>query len=127
MRDRKDGVIINISSVSGLRATTLGGVAYSASKFALAALSTAVVNEVGKDGIRVTNVFPGEVNTPLLESRPNPVSDEHKARILQPDDFGDVIVAIAALPPHAHVSDIARGATGRPLRYKRPFHGAERL
>ena len=106
MRERKDGLIINISSISGLRATSLGGVAYSASKFAMAALGTSVGNEVAADGIRITNVFPGEVNTPILEHRPTLVSDEHKAQILQPADFAEVIVAIANLPPRAHVSDI---------------------
>lgn len=111
MRERKDGLIINISSISGLRATALGGVAYSASKFAMAALGTAVANEVANEGIRVTNVFPGEVNTPILDQRPAPVSDDHKSKILQPEDFGNVIVAIAALPPHAHVSDIVMKPT----------------
>ncbi len=106
MLERRDGLIINISSIAGLRASPLGGVAYSASKFAMAALGTSVGNEVGPSGVRVTNVFPGEVNTPILDNRPNPVSDEHKAQILQPEDFGDVVVAIAALPPRAHVSDI---------------------
>lgn len=106
MRERRDGLIINVSSIAGLRASALGGVAYAASKFAMAALSTAVANELGPEGIRVTSVYPGEVNTPILENRPNPVSDEHKAAILQPEDFGDVIVAIVALPPRAHVSDI---------------------
>jgi NADP-dependent 3-hydroxy acid dehydrogenase YdfG len=61
---------------------------------------------VGKQVVRVTTVYPGEVNTPILEHRPNPVSDEHKAAMLQPEDFADLIVAIAALPRHAHVSDI---------------------
>ena len=106
MRERHDGLIVNISSISGLRATALGGIAYSASKFAMAALGTSVANEVGPDGIRVTNVFPGEVNTPILENRPVAVSDEHRASILQPEDFADVIVAIAALPARAHVPDI---------------------
>jgi NAD(P)-dependent dehydrogenase (short-subunit alcohol dehydrogenase family) len=106
MRERRDGLIINVSSIAGLRASALGGVAYAASKFAMAALSTAVANELGPEGIRVTSVYPGEVNTPILLNRPKPVSDEHKAAILQPEDFGDVIVAIAALPPRAHVSDI---------------------
>jgi NAD(P)-dependent dehydrogenase (short-subunit alcohol dehydrogenase family) len=106
MRERHDGLIINVSSIAGLRASALGGVAYAASKFAMAALSTAVANELGPEGIRVTSVYPGEVNTPILDNRPNPVSDEHKASILQPEDFGNLIVAIAALPPRAHVSDI---------------------
>ncbi len=45
---RRDGLIINISSTSGKRAWKLGGLAYSASKFAMTALSTAVANEVAR-------------------------------------------------------------------------------
>ena len=106
MRARKDGVIINISSVSGKRAYALGGIAYVASKFAMAGLGNAVANEDGKNGVRVTTIYPGEVNTPILEHRPNPVSNAHKAAILQPEDFGDIVVAIAALPPRAQVAEM---------------------
>src|SRR2546421_521455 len=45
MRERKDGLIVNISSISGKRAAAIGGVAYNASKFAVAALGTSVANE----------------------------------------------------------------------------------
>ena len=106
MRERKDGLIINVSSISGKRASQLGGVAYSASKFAMSALSTCVGNEEAANGIRVTNIYPGEVNTPILDNRPVPVSAEHKARILQPDDVGQIAVAIACLPPRANVPEI---------------------
>lgn len=106
MRERKDGLIINISSVAGLRASPLGGVAYSASKFAMTALGTCVALEERNNGIRVTNVYPGEVETPILDARPVPVSVEHRARILQPDDIASMILAVAALPPRAHVPDL---------------------
>jgi len=106
MRERKDGLIINISSIAGVRASLLGGVAYSASKFAMTALGTCVGLEEKDNGIRVTNVYPGEVETPILDARPNPVSTEHRARILQPEDIASLIVTIAALPPRAHVPDI---------------------
>jgi len=106
MRERGDGLIVNISSIAGKRASELGGVAYSASKFAMTALGTAVANEEAKNGIRVTNVYPGEVNTPILENRPKPVTDEHKAAILQPEDVGVLIVTLASLPPRAHVPEI---------------------
>ncbi|MEZ6110467.1 MAG: SDR family oxidoreductase [Pirellulaceae bacterium] len=106
MRERKDGLIINISSIAGKRAAALGGIAYCASKFAMTALGTSVGNEVGPDGIRVTNIYPGEVNTPILDNRPTPVSDEHKARILQMEDIGGLVVAIALLPPRAHVPEM---------------------
>ncbi len=90
MRERKSGTIVNISSIAGKRAIALGGIAYSASKFAMTALGTCVANEVAEDGVRVTNVYPGEVNTPILANRPTPVSEEHKQRILQPDDVARV-------------------------------------
>jgi NAD(P)-dependent dehydrogenase (short-subunit alcohol dehydrogenase family) len=106
MQQRREGLIINISSISGKRATALGGVAYSASKFAMAALGTAVANENTKYGIRITNVFPGEVNTPILEHRPTAVTDEHKAAILQPEDVGQLVLAIACLPPKVHVPEV---------------------
>lgn len=106
MRQRRDGLIINISSIAGMRASALGGVAYAASKFAMSALGTAVNNEDCKNGIRVTTIYPGEVNTPILEHRPTPVSDERKAAMLLPEDFGDLVVAICALPPRANVSDL---------------------
>jgi NAD(P)-dependent dehydrogenase (short-subunit alcohol dehydrogenase family) len=106
MQQRREGLIVNISSISGKRATALGGVAYSASKFAMAALGTAVANENTQTGVRITNVYPGEVNTPILEHRPNPVSDAHKAAMLQPGDVGELVLAIACLPPRAHVPEV---------------------
>ena len=106
MRARKDGIIINISSVAGKRAIALGGVVYCASKFAMTALGTAISNEVSDEGVRVTNVYPGEVNTPILENRPNPVSQEHKDAILQPEDIASLVLGICSLPPRAHVPEI---------------------
>ena len=106
MRQRRDGLVINISSVAGKRAISLGGIAYCASKFAMTALGTAVSNELRDEGVRITNVYPGEVNTPILENRPVPVSQEHKDSILQPDDLASVIVAICKLPPRANVPEI---------------------
>lgn len=106
MRERRDGLIINISSIAGLRASPLGGVAYSASKFAMTVLGTCVALEEKDRGIRVTNVYPGEVETPILDNRPVPVSAEHRARILQPEDIADAVVMIAKLHPRAHISDI---------------------
>jgi NADP-dependent 3-hydroxy acid dehydrogenase YdfG len=106
MRKRKSGLIVNISSVAGKRAIALAGVAYASTKFGLTALGTAIANECRNEGVRVTNVYPGEVNTPILDRRPVPVSDEHRAAILQPEDLAAMVVAIALLPPRAHVPEI---------------------
>lgn len=106
MRERKDGLIINISSIAGLRALMLGGVAYDASKFAMTALGTCVGLEERNNGIRVTNLYPGEVETPILDQRPVPVTAEHRARILQPSDVSSMVLAVAQLPARAHVPDL---------------------
>ena len=106
MRARKDGLIVNISSISGKRAMHLGKLAYNASKFAATALGTSVWNEEAQNGIRVTNVYPGEVDTPILEKRPQPVSAERRAAMLLPEDVGDMVAALASLPPRAHVPEI---------------------
>ncbi len=106
MRQRKDGLIINISSVAGKRASMLGGVAYSASKFAATGLGMTLALEEAENGIRISNVYPGEVATPILEQRPVPVSAEHRARILQPEDLGAAVLMIACLPPRAHIAEM---------------------
>lgn len=106
MRERRDGLIVLISSIAGLRASLLGGVAYTASKFAMSALGLTLARELTEIGIRITNVYPGEVETPILAERPVPVSAEHRARILQPEDVADAVVMIAKLPPRANVSEI---------------------
>jgi NADP-dependent 3-hydroxy acid dehydrogenase YdfG len=106
MRERQDGVVFIISSVSGKRAAALGGVAYNASKFAASALGVSAWSEEGPNGIRITNIYPGEVDTPILEFRPQAVSAERRATMLRPADLGAMVVAIAQLPPHAHVPEL---------------------
>ncbi len=106
MRTKHDGVIVNISSVAGIRASVLGGVAYSASKFAMAALGLTVAEEERNNGIRITNVYPGEVETPILDQRPVPVSAEHRARILQPEDVAAAVLMVVKLPPRASVPEL---------------------
>ena len=106
MRERQDGLIININSIAGLRASMLAGVGYSTAKFAMTALARCVANEEGDHGIRVTTIFPGEINTPILDQRPKPVSDERKATLLQPEELGATVVYLAQLPPNAHVAEL---------------------
>ena len=106
MRPNKTGLVINISSTSGKRAAPLGGVAYNASKFAMAALGTSANEDERENGIRVTTIFPGEVDTPILDDRPVPPSAEHRAKILKVTDIADITLAIAKLPSLAHVPEL---------------------
>ena len=91
---------------SGKRAAALGGVAYNASKFAVAALGISVANEEVPNNIRVTTIYPGEVDTPILVHRPQPVSAERRAKMLLPEDVAHLVIAIVQLPPRAHVPEI---------------------
>ena len=106
MRAQAGGTIVNISSVAGRRAIPLGGVAYNASKFAMTALGTTVGEEEKDHGIRVTNIYPGEVETPILDARPVPVSAEHRARILQPGDVAQAVLLACTLPPRARIPEL---------------------
>ncbi len=106
MRAQRDGLVIHISSIAGKRAGSLGGVAYNASKFAMTALATTAAVEECKNGIRVTTIFPGEVDTPILVHRPVPVTEEHRAKILKPEDVAAAALMIACLPPRAHVPEL---------------------
>lgn len=106
MREKRDGIIVNISSVAGIRAGLLGGVAYNASKFAMSALSLTVGEEESRNGIRLTSIYPGEVETPILDERPVPVSAEHRLRILQPEDLAAAVLMVVSLPARARVPEL---------------------
>jgi NADP-dependent 3-hydroxy acid dehydrogenase YdfG len=103
---RKDGVIVNVNSVSGMRAYPLAGAGYAAGKFGLHGLAGALAAEELESGIRVSSIFPGEIDTPILEERPTPVTAEQRAKILKPEDVAAAILFVAGLPPHVSVPEL---------------------
>lgn len=106
MREQKDGLIINISSWAGRFESFLPGPAYNSAKHALLAMNASLNIEECTNGIRACGICPAEVATPILDSRPVPVSDEDKARMLQPEDLGQTILFVAGMPPHVCVNEI---------------------
>jgi NADP-dependent 3-hydroxy acid dehydrogenase YdfG len=106
MLERQDGVIINISSTAGKRASPLGGAAYAASKFGMRGLGLCLAAEEKDSGIRVSNIYPGEVDTPILELRPQPVSAEQRRRILRAEDVAAAVLFVATLPPRVSVPEL---------------------
>jgi NADP-dependent 3-hydroxy acid dehydrogenase YdfG len=106
MLARKSGLIVNISSVAGKRANPLAGAGYAAAKFGLSALGLCLGAEERECGIRVTNIYPGEVDTPILDARPRPLTEEEKAVILQPEDVAAAVLFVASLPARAHVPEL---------------------
>jgi NADP-dependent 3-hydroxy acid dehydrogenase YdfG len=106
MRAQGNGLVIQIDSVSGKRASVLGGAGYSASKFGQAALGLGIGREEGARGIRSTVIYPGEVNTPILDARPVPVGPERREVILQPDDIAAAVRFLVELHPRASVPEL---------------------
>lgn len=106
MLARKDGVIINVVSIAGKRASPLGGIAYAASKFGQAALGIGLAAEEKDSGIRVCNIYPGEVDTPILVHRPQPITEEHRARILHPEDIAEGVRYVAVQPKHVSIPEL---------------------
>lgn len=106
MRLRKRGLIILINSVAGKRSVPLGGIGYNASKFGMTGLGMGLAEEEKGNGIRVTNIYPGEVNTPILNNRKAPPTQDHKESILQPDDVASVILKICQLPERVHIPEL---------------------
>jgi NADP-dependent 3-hydroxy acid dehydrogenase YdfG len=106
MRRRERGLVVQIASISGLRVSLLGGVGYSASKFGQSALGLGIGREDGPRGIRSTVIYPGEVETPILDARPVPVPSERRQVILQPEDVAAAVRFVAELPPRARVPEL---------------------
>ncbi|MBP3954066.1 SDR family oxidoreductase [Gemmata sp. G18] len=106
MFDRKDGVIVNVVSVAGKRANPLGGAAYVAAKFAMGGLGLVLSNEEKDSGVRVSNVYPGEIDTPILAARPKPVSEEQRAVILKPEDVAEAVLFVASLPARVSIPEL---------------------
>ncbi|CAN5286700.1 SDR family NAD(P)-dependent oxidoreductase [soil metagenome] len=106
MLARKDGVIVNVVSIAGKRANPLGGASYAAAKFGMGALGMCLSNEERESGVRVSNVYPGEIDTPILVNRPKPVTEEHRAVILKAEDVASAVLFVATLPPHVSVPEL---------------------
>lgn len=106
MRRKHEGLIVNIVSIAGRRVLELAGAPYCVSKFATSALGTYVGMEDAKNGIRVTNVYPGETDTPIIDKRPTPPTPERRAAMLKPQDIAACVVTVARLPQRANVPEL---------------------
>ena len=90
LRQRGGGYIINISSLAGSN-PFVGGVAYCASKAAVDVFSEALMQEVRHDGIRVSYIKPGSVNTDFMGQ-----ADPDNEWKLRPEDVAQVVVDLVS-------------------------------
>lgn len=122
MRAKGAGTLILTSSWAGRHPSRLTGPAYSASKHAVVALSHSINQDEGVNGIRCTALMPGEVATPIMQSRPKPPAPEDLAKMLQADDLGAMVRYIAEAPPHVCINEVLISPT-----WNRSFTGVAEL
>jgi NADP-dependent 3-hydroxy acid dehydrogenase YdfG len=79
----------------------------------MSALGLTLAAEEKDSGVRVSNIYPGEVDTPILEFRPQPVTAEQRQLILQPDDVAAAVLFVATLPPRVSVPELVIKPTGQ--------------
>lgn len=106
MRARKRGLIINIASEAARQASAKAGPAYVMSKFGLVGLSQSINAEERANGIRACAILPGDIDTPLLDKRPNPPDATARARMLRAEDVADCALFCIHLPEHVVVEEM---------------------
>ena len=111
MREQKDGVLIHTASWAGRYVSVLSGPGYTAAKHGVVAMSHELNMEEFANGIRSTVLCPGEVATPILDRRPVPVSADDKARMIQSEDMGEIILFVATRPKHIVLNEMVIGPT----------------
>jgi NAD(P)-dependent dehydrogenase (short-subunit alcohol dehydrogenase family) len=107
MRDRQSGTIVNINSDVGKIARDLAGPAYVSSKFGLSGLTQQINAEERRNGVRACSICPRDINTPLLDKRPQPPSAEARARMIQPEDMAALVWHVTTLPPRTIIEEIS--------------------
>lgn len=112
MRECKSGHVINISSVSGHNVYP-GGTVYSATKFAVTAISEGLRKEEAINGtnIRVTNISPGSVNSELLETITDSelkasIVDTYNKEAIEADSIARTVVFAIEQPSDIGINEI---------------------
>ena len=111
MIEKQRGDVVMISSLAGIRPNVMAGVAYSAAKAAARAYMEVLSAEVRRYGIRCITIFPGEVDTPILENRALPPDAEARSVMMLPEDISAAVMMTLTLHQRATVSELAIGAT----------------
>jgi len=99
------GDVVLIGSISGSW-PDVSGSGYQAAKAGLLAFARGAAFEEHTRGVRFTTVLPGVVDTPILDSRPEPPSAELRAHMLAPEDVAAACLFAVTLPPRASVPEI---------------------
>ena len=106
MRQQGSGTIVNIVSDAGKQASPKAGPGYVISKFGMAGLTQAINAEERGRGVRASAIFPGDIDTPLLDKRPVVPDPEARARMMRPEDIADCVLLCLDLPSRAIIEEL---------------------
>ena len=106
--DKNEGDIINVASTAGLNGNANVS-AYSASKFAVIGMSQSLMKEVRKNNIRVCTLTPSTISTDMALDLG--ITDGNIEKVLQPEDFAELIVAGLKLPRRAMLTSASLWST----------------
>ncbi len=93
----KGGVIINLSSVTGVSVADSGEVAYATTKAAILGFTKSLAVELASDRIRVNAILPGYIHTPMVDNM---------AKLSNPSNPDQVIDGIAKAIPMKRLGTI---------------------
>ncbi len=106
--EKNEGDIFNVASTAGLNGNASTS-AYSASKFAVIGLSQSLMKEVRKNNIRVVTLTPSTIATDMALDLG--ITDGNAEKVLQPEDFAELIVAGLKLPRRAMMANASLWST----------------
>ena len=106
MRARRDGRIVHIASQAAVSFQTVSGPNDLAAKHGVVAMSANLNAEEGINGIRSICISPGEVETPILNTRPRPPTADERKLMLQPEDVANAVLFCTTLPMRACVTEM---------------------
>jgi NADP-dependent 3-hydroxy acid dehydrogenase YdfG len=111
MLDAGAGTIVTVSSLAAVRPNLLGGAPYGAAKAAVTNLMGFVHGTFRNNNIRSTTILPGEVNTPIMDTRVRPPSAEERAAMVAPDDVARAILLACTLPQGTTIEQLVISPT----------------
>jgi len=105
------GTVVTVSSLAAVRPGLLGGAPYGAAKAAVSNLMTFLHATFRNQNIRSTTILPGEVNTPIMDTRVRPPTAQERARMVDPDDVARAILLVCTLPARTTIEQLVISPT----------------
>ncbi|MBL8697654.1 MAG: SDR family oxidoreductase [Alphaproteobacteria bacterium] len=108
---RGGGTIVTVSSLAAVRPNLLGGAPYGAAKAGVANFMAYLHNTFRNQNIRATTILPGEVDTPIMDTRPRPPTAAERAAMVRPEDVAEAVLLCCALPSRTVIEQLVIAPT----------------